>query len=394
MARSIPALVKAPLLVWAREKAGLSVEGAAARANITIEKLQDWERGDQRPTIAELRNLGDVYKRPIAVFFLPEIPKGFDPQREFRRLPGLSATTESPEMRLALRRALYWREAAREIYEKIGNEIPVVSAAADITEEPERVGARIREFLGITWQRQLDWTSPSAALNAWRSTVEALGVLVFQTGGVNISEMRAISIPSGPLPVILLNNADSPHGRIFSLLHEFAHILLVNAGHRPSSMDQARAREDQILERTSNAFAAAALMPEPEFLKEALKYRHAISGDDTALLRFADRIKVSPEAILRRFVSLNRTPLRVYSAKRRDWQRRQWTPFEKGSWGPPIETRIVSAAGRAFVLLILQGYHRNAVSSSDVSDYLGIQLKYLDRVAQQLSVSPSSATAA
>jgi transcriptional regulator with XRE-family HTH domain len=187
MARSIPALVKAPLLVWAREKAGLSVEGAAARANITIEKLQDWERGDQRPTIAELRNLGDVYKRPIAIFFLPVIPKGFDPQREFRRLPGLSATTESPEMRLALRRALYWREAASEIYQKIGNEIPVVSSAADITEVPGRVGARIRELLGITWQRQLAWTSPSAALNAWRSTVEALGVLVFQTGSVKLA---------------------------------------------------------------------------------------------------------------------------------------------------------------------------------------------------------------
>src|SRR5437773_1397540 len=124
MARSIPALVKAPLLVWAREKAGLSVDQASSQAHVTIEELQDWEGGERRPSIAQLRVLGSVYKRPIAVFFLPEIPQGFDPQREFRRLPGLSAQTESPEMRLALRKALYWREAAREIYEKIHEDIP------------------------------------------------------------------------------------------------------------------------------------------------------------------------------------------------------------------------------------------------------------------------------
>ncbi len=159
-------------------------------------------------------------------------------------------------------------------------------------------------------------------------------------------------------------------------------------------MEQPRALEDQVLERTSNAFAGSALMPEADFLQEALKCRDAILGDDTALLRFADRIKVSPEAILRRFVVLGSTPLSVYRAKRRDWKRRRWTPFEKGGWGPPIETRIVSAAGKRFVSLILEGYHRNAISSSDVSDYLGIQLKYLDRVAQQLTVGPSSATAA
>src|SRR5947209_507071 len=112
MARSILALAKAPLLVWARQKAGMRVEDAAAKADIDVEALENWERGDQRPTIAELRRLGAVYKRPIAIFFLPEPPQGFDPQREFRRLAGVNAQTESPEMRLALRRSLYWREAA------------------------------------------------------------------------------------------------------------------------------------------------------------------------------------------------------------------------------------------------------------------------------------------
>src|SRR5438034_4964263 len=162
MPRSIPALVKPALLTWARERAGLPLQDAAAKASVEVERLREWEQGEDRPSIPQLRKLGEVYKRPIAVFFLPEPPQGFDPQREFRRLPGLTARTESPEMRLALRKALYWREAAREIYEKLQEDIPIVRAAADLTEEPETVGARIRQSLGITWQTQIDWNSPSA----------------------------------------------------------------------------------------------------------------------------------------------------------------------------------------------------------------------------------------
>src|ERR1039457_414851 len=116
MSRSIPALVKPTLLVWARERAGLHLEEAASRLDIGVEKLQEWEQGKDRPSIAQLRKLGELYKRPLAVFFLSEPPQGFDPQREFRRLPGVTAQTESPELRLALRIALFRREAARELY--------------------------------------------------------------------------------------------------------------------------------------------------------------------------------------------------------------------------------------------------------------------------------------
>jgi Zn-dependent peptidase ImmA (M78 family) len=237
----------------------------------------------------------------------------------------------------------------------------------------------------------LEWTSPSAALNAWRTAVEKLGVLVFQTGRVSLEEMRATSIPHGPLPVILLNNADSPHGRIFSILHEFAHILLANGGHRTSPMEGRMLPIDRVLERASNAFAAAALMPKSEFLSIALGFPDIISGENASLLRFADQIKVSPEAILRRLMSLRRVSSHLYREKRREWQKRSWFPARKTRGGPPVEIRIMANAGRPFVSLVLEGYRRSQVSSADVSDYLGVQLKYLDRVAKQLAGGPSSA---
>jgi ribosome-binding protein aMBF1 (putative translation factor) len=77
MPRSIPALVKPALLVWARERSGLTVEAAAAKMQLDADLLRDWESGSARPTIAQVRKLGDVYKRPLAVFFLPQPPRGF-----------------------------------------------------------------------------------------------------------------------------------------------------------------------------------------------------------------------------------------------------------------------------------------------------------------------------
>src|SRR5439155_26059744 len=146
MPRGIPALVEPALLVWARQSAGLRLDEAAKKGQIKPETLHQWEQGEARPSIPQLRRLGEVYKRPLAVFFLPEPPKGFDPQREFRRLPGLTPQNESPELRLALRTALFRREAARELYERLGEPLPSFEASAHPTEDPEIVGQRIREL--------------------------------------------------------------------------------------------------------------------------------------------------------------------------------------------------------------------------------------------------------
>jgi Zn-dependent peptidase ImmA (M78 family)/transcriptional regulator with XRE-family HTH domain len=388
MPRSIPALVKPPLLAWARDRAGLAIDDVATKVDEDPDRIRRWEKGEEQPTLAQVRKLGDIYKRPLAVFFLPEPPKDFDPQREFRRLVGVNPKKESFEMRLSLRMALFRREAARSMYERLKEPLPVTQASARASDDPEIVGAEIRKLLGISWDTQLEWPNGWRAFNSWRAAVEQQGVLVFLASRVELTEMRGISIPRGPLPVILINNKDENNGRIFTLLHEFAHILLANAGHRTSSLADHRSPEDQILERISNSFAAAALMPRQEFLAQLLRNPSAVDGNEEALRRIADSIKVSREAILRRLVTLGRTSTTTYRSKRRQWQQTPWKGNESEG-APPIEARIVANFGRPFVSLVLDAYRQNAASSADVSDYLGIQLKHLDKVARQLA-SPHS----
>jgi Zn-dependent peptidase ImmA (M78 family) len=388
MPRSIPALVKPALLVWARERAGLTIEVAANRADFPIENLIAWESGDAQPSISQLRKLGGVYKRPLAVFFLSEAPTDFDAQHEFRRLPGLTQQQETPELRLALRTALFRREIARDLYKRLQEEIPNLTTVVHPGEDEEIVANRVRKLLGISWARQVSWSGPYEGLDAWRSAIERRGVMVFQVGKVAVEEMRGISIPDGLLPVIVLNNADAPYGRIFTLMHEFIHILLNNGGHKTSKLEGRKLPEDQFLERVGNRFAAAVLMPKNEFLAEAACHPDAIMGDEAGLKRFANKIRVSPESILRRLVTLRKVSPSRYRQMRRRWQQQSWYTQPNSSGGPPIEVKVISSLGKPFTSLVLEAYQSNVVSSGDVADYLGVQLKNLYKISNHLNPGP------
>jgi len=395
MARSIPALVKPELIVWARESAGFqSIEAAAAAMGIHPLTLEEWENGHVSPTIAELRNLGEFYKRPIAVFFLAEPPRRFAVQREFRRLPGTVAEAASPELLVALRWALFRREAAMELHRLTGDPPHELAAKLHPNLQPEEAGRQIRELLGVSWREQSDWASPHEALRAWRTAIEDKDVLVFQTSDVEMDEMRGTCIPDQPLPVILLNGKDAPHGRIFSLLHEFVHILLRAGGHQTSRMVGERSPEEQPLEVAANAFAAAALLPEQVFRQVVASYRLASQGDDRSLQQLAQKLKVSPEVILRRMTVLGMASESVYRRKREFWGTKLWyikSPSTSG--GPPMEVKTIAKDGRGYTRLVLDAYDQRLINTSAASDYLGVKPRHFPNIRRELSLRPEPADA-
>lgn len=391
MSRSIPALVKPKLLEWARESTGLSLIQAAERANFEPQTLNAWEEGTGAPSIAQLRKLGEAYKRPIAVFFLAEPPKGFAPHREFRRLPGIVPGKESPELRLALRWAVFRREAAMELHRLIGETPYRIRTELHPGMDAEQAGHKIRDLLAVTWRAQLEWASAYEALNAWRSAMEAKGVLVFQSSGTKLDEMRGTCIPDGPLPLILLNSKDAQHGRTFSLLHEFAHILLHTGGHQTSRMPGARSPEEQPLEIAANGFAAATLLPAHSFIEVAAQYPGAADGDDDALRRLAQRVKVSPEVILRRLVTLRKTPEGTYRRKRAAWGASLWYVRAPSGGGPPMEVKTIANDGRGYTRLVMNAYDQRLISTNAASDYLGVKPRHFTNIRRELSPQPGMA---
>ncbi len=373
--------------------AGLGAEEAARRAHVKLERLQSWEAGEARPTINQLRNLARVYRRPLSVFYLPEVPTSFTPLRDFRRFPGKLAAAGFPELTQEIRRARDRREIALELYQALGEAPPEFAISAGLGEDCEVAAQRLRASLGVTYEEQIRWQSPYEALKRWRATLEDLGILVFQTVGVEPSEARAFSISEFPLPVIAVNNKEAPVARIFSMIHEFAHIALKQGGVCDlEEKAKGRGAEEERVEVACNRIAGAILVPADRLLAEtAISNAGARTDWEEEQIGFlAHRYSVSREAILRRLLLVGRTSLEFYRKKRGEYQEQQ--PRRTGGIVLP-HTVAVSSAGPLFVRLVLTSYYQDKITASDLSDMLNVRLKHVPRIERLVLGSASRAGA-
>src|SRR5258708_2903329 len=117
MAARVKALINPALITWARETAGFTLPEAAKKLDIEEERLAAWEdpANENAPSIPQLRKLAGVFKRPLAVFYMAEVPKKFEVMRDLRRLPGAGARRYSPALELEIRAATERRELALEL---------------------------------------------------------------------------------------------------------------------------------------------------------------------------------------------------------------------------------------------------------------------------------------
>jgi Zn-dependent peptidase ImmA (M78 family)/transcriptional regulator with XRE-family HTH domain len=398
MARTPDALINPELLVWARRAAGFEAEAAAERLRVAPERLRAWEAGEAPPTVAQLRAVARLYKRPLAVFYLPEPPLDFQPLRDFRRLPEAELGRLSPELLAVIRRARAVREAAMELRELADEPVPPAPVLGDGRSDPERFGAAARALLGVSVEQQAGWHDERRALNAWVEAISALDVLVLQAPSIPLAEMRGFSIAAERLPVIVLNGGDFPRARTFTLLHELAHVLLHDDG-VCDALPRRRVRgpADEI-EIFCNQAAAAALMPLDAFRAEPALRRAPADGrwSATVIQSLSEKYSVSQEAVVRRLFSLGLADWEFlqdtvaayrasYDAHREELRRKRRAAERPG--GPSYYRMKVRDLGRGFIESALDAYHRRAITGSDLSEYLEIKLNLLPKLEAELAAA-------
>lgn len=383
MSRTPEALINATLLVWARESIGLSLDDAAAKLKLPSVRLAAWETGESRPSIAQLRKLAGIYKRPLAVFFLPEPPRGFQALRDFRRLPTPAAGQWSPDLHAAIRRAHFQRDASIELYRLLGEEPPKRAELDASPADRDAYALAIRGQLGIDLDEQLSWRDPRRALASWIRALEESGVLVLQAQHVTLAEMRGFSISNTELPVIMLNGADAPRARIFTALHEYAHVLLNDSGvcdlHDRGSSDD--------LELVCNEIAAAVLLPRGPFLAERVLSRRPLKGRwaENQLVALAEAYSVSREVVLRRLLTFGLTTWDFVNEKQDEYQAAYAAARERTSSGGPSPYVLkIRDLGRPYVELTLEAFDRNEITAADVSGYLEVKINNLPKLEDQL----------
>jgi Zn-dependent peptidase ImmA (M78 family) len=387
---SPPALVEPSVLRWARESIDLTPVAAARKIGVPNDRVQAWESGAAKPTIAQLRKAAEVYKRSLAVFFLPAPPAGFDTLRDFRRHEGAATASWSQGLHENYRRAHVQRELALELYELEDAEPPLTWRIDPLPSGDEELASLGRErLLSVT---PLPLPAGSATvydhLNTWIAALETAGVMVLASAGgrVMTSEMRAFSLYFDVLPVIVVNGADAPRGRLFSLLHEYAHLLLHTAGLCDLITDTAATTPDRRLEARCNAIAAAILMPRAAVLAQpevASREHNQASWDYDSLAAAAAPFGVSAEALLRRLLDLGRVDAAFYRARREEFLKRYEDDEGKprpsgGDW----YRNTARDLGKGYVRLVADAYRRRVIDSYTAASYLNVKVGQISRLAR------------
>ena len=379
------ALVDGALLRWARESARFDPESAAKKLGVPAQRLDAWERGDLRPTMNQLRKLANTYKRPIAVFYLPEPPTESQALRDFRVLSTSGRPDSVPELAYEIRKVQARRDLAAELYEASVGFVAEFPLVAEPDEEPEVVAARIREFLGVSVDAQVSWADGYPSLNAWRGVLEDAGILSFQFANVPLEVARGFSVYARTLPAVAANSKDAVHGRVFTLLHEIGHLALRQGGLCDLLEADSASSTGPAIEAFCNAVAGATLVPVADLMSHPdVRGHRGAEWRDDEINPLARRYGVSREVVLRRLLSQGLTTAQHYQLRRRQLQEEYAGLASPG--GPvPQHLLVLSRNGRLFTQLVLENFHRGYVTGSDVAEFLDVRLKHLGEIQNVLA---------
>lgn len=365
--------VQAEMLRWARKTVGLPVAEVAQILKRPPEEIEAWESGEDAPSYPQLEKLAyQIYKRPLAVFFLPAPPEESMPQREFRTLPDADLQSLSRDTYLHIRRAHAYQIALKELYDGHNPTDRCIwktlslSLSREIAEQAES----IREFLGITFEDQVSWKNDDLALKQWRKSIEDSGVFIFKAA-FKQKDISGFCLIDEHLPVVYLNNSTTKTRQIFSLLHELAHLLLSMNGlskFDTSYIDRLQQTEKR-LERFCNAIAADVLIPASDFAEqEKLFPANVEKASEEQFSSLANRYGVSREAVLRRFFDQGRVTASYYENKTKQWAA-QKGESSGGSWylnqGAYISDR--------FAKEVIGRRYRHQITLEQAADFLGIK---------------------
>jgi len=395
MARSADAIINPELLVWARESIGLSLEIAAKKIGINEERLTKWERGEERPTVKQLKKAANVYKRPFTVFYLNEPPTDFQALKDYRKLPASERGPHSPELNVDIRKARLRRELALEMIEYLDYNIPTPKLLTEgITRKPEAIAKAIRDDIGISLSEQFDWDDPSKTFKGLRKKIQDKGILVFVTSDISFEEMRGYSISEFPLPVIVINSKDySYRGRTFTLIHELAHIYLNRGGLCNLEARSTRHQYERETEIRCNEVAGNFLVPTEAFLQEPIisSKGFSVNWNEEEITALSNKYGVSSEVILRRLLELGHTTSEFYQSKRNEFLKayKQFRDNQKErrkeyTGGPPYATRVAYSLGDFYISMGLESYYSEYITSRDLSDYLGVRLKHIHDIEEKV----------
>jgi len=381
MGRAVQISVRPDVLKWARQTSGATFEDVARRIKVPAATLTKWETHETPLTLTQLRELSAYFKRPLAAFLLPKPPEEPPLPKDYRTLPDGKGMFER-ETWLAIRKARRLQSIANELILSMERDTKPQFSIARLPDDPESVAQHERERLGISLQKQQRWEHPWEALREWRNAVERLNVLAFQLS-IPVEDVRGFSLGDKEPYVIAISSADAVRARIFTLFHEYGHLLLHDAGICAPRLETRAKRKEAEAEKWCNDFAGFFLFPQQALQQFSTQAKLNGQALFDVLNEAAGRFKVSEQVVLRRLLHGGLVSKTSYNNSMDELVAGARKSKQKGGPVAPAKRCLVEN-GASFPSMVLEARNRGLITYADVSDFLDVRLKYLPEIESDL----------
>ncbi len=371
------------VLVWARERWGLDVGDAASAPGIERGRLERIEGGEEIPTVGLLEGMTKVYQLAFTNFVLREPPRGFEDPTDFRTVGG-EAPRYSRETRQAITLTHVDQDAATDLARDLGRQVAPDLERATLSQNVEELAVGQRSLLGVDDAAQRDWKDARAAFRQWRVRIERLGILVFLRAFPREDCRGFSSWPDDLMPAIVVNRNEEPQAQVFTLLHEYAHLLL----RQPGLCDQNDLDDQAKVERFCNRFAAAVLMPRDTVrrLVGELGLPAGQNWERGDVGKLARALKVSRPAAMLRVEELGIAARGSYRRLGYEWDEDTWRPERKGGGGSntPYARQYLNRLGTSYVQLVFDALEARLIDDTDADLRLGLRIKHFGDLRGEL----------
>ena len=300
--------IKPELVVWARERAGLSEKDLAKKMSVSPERLDDWQTGKASLTIREMEKLAQKTYTPLGYLFASKAPEETLPIPDFRTFGDHDPTRRRPSGALlttlyAMQRRQNW---FRDYLIEIGADPVPLVGQCDKKQDAREGAATIRAVYGVDEKTGLseDYPNKDTAISKLIAATEDLGILVMRNDIVgnnthrplDVKEFRGFALCDRYAPLIFINGRYDHAAQIFTLAHELAHLCIEESG--VSNLDAKTLDGANATEKFCNRVAAELLLPRASFLRHWKK--NAELESEGRIRRIAESFNISAQAAARR----------------------------------------------------------------------------------------------
>lgn len=343
--------------------------------------LDKWIEGIENPTIKQLEKLSKKYKIPFGYFFLEKIP--LENKIPFYRKGKRWEGKISIELRDLIKRLSSIQNFITEYLRDIKSKPLDFVKSYNININYKEVALGINKLLNLDENWIFGLKNKNEVFHILRKYIEKKGVFVFANSifwfntqaKLDPNEFKGFCLIDKYAPIIFINTNDFISSQIFTIVHEFVHVLLGESEilSNPEILDTDAEQIEVFCNRVTSEF----LVPE-KFFK--IKWDE-LSGD---YQKIAEKFHVSPIVIAIKAKTLNFINEEEYRNFHESYTRdiTELHVYQKEGFGD-FYALCKKFFGSNYIKIIQQALNDGFINFRSVLTYTGLKESSFDKLVNQ-----------